>query len=180
MPLWGIALNSTEQQGTLTYPPTPRPAGDSAAEEEAPEDSQSRAGATYTGELVHGMREGRGKYTWPPARAAGPDAGACEPDASSDPAACYEGGYVAGVRQGKGAMTYPGGARYEGAAPPSARRLVMSRQTYGLQAACQLTLIGKVRHSRPGWAARYVKDSCTARLHLHQPAGGLHVSGYTW
>lgn len=132
-------------QGTLTYPPTPRPASDPAAEEEAAEDDQIRTGATYTGELVHGVREGHGKYAWPPVHAAGPDAGAGEPDAGSVPGACYEGGYVAGARHGKGTMTYPGGARYEGAGAKSAWRLVMMRQSHCLH--------GKAEHTRPGSAA---------------------------
>ena len=112
-----VVLTDISNQGTLTYAPTPRPASDPAAEEEAAGDDQNRTGATYVGELVHGVREGHGKYVWPPVRAAGPDAGAGEPDASSIPGACYEGGYVAGARHGKGTMTYPGGARYEGASP---------------------------------------------------------------
>ena len=94
-------------QGTLTYPPTPWPASNPAAEEEAAEDDQGRTGATYIGELVHGVREGHGKYAWPPVRAAGPDAGADEPDAGSIPGACYEGGYVAGARHGKGTHDLP-------------------------------------------------------------------------
>ena len=113
-------LTSASNQGTLTYPPIPRPTRSLTAEDEGAEDDQSRAGATYIGELVHGVREGHGKYVWPPVCAAGPDAGAGEPDASSVPGACYEGGYVAGARHGKGTMTYPGGARYEGAGPRSA------------------------------------------------------------
>lgn len=122
-------------QGTLTYPPTPRPASDPATGEEAAEDDQSRTGATYIGELVHGVREGHGKYVWPPVRAAGPAAGAGEPDASSVPGACYEGGYVAGARHGQGTMTYPGSARYEGADPRPAWRLVVSRHSPRLHAA---------------------------------------------
>ena len=144
----GGMIKNASTQGSLTYPPTPRPAGDPAAEDEAPEDDQHRAGAVYTGELVHGVREGRGKYTWPPVHAAGHGAGSGEPDASSVPGACYEGGYMAGVRQGKGAMTYPGGTRYEGAAHPTARRVFTLRQTVWWS-ACRLR-VKVAERSRPG------------------------------
>ena len=102
------------QQGTLTYPPPPQPAADPADGAEAAEEPLEVQGAVFTGELVHGVREGRGRYTWPHAAAAE----GTEPGLACATGGCYEGEYAAGARQGKGSMTYPGGGRYEGAAAP--------------------------------------------------------------
>ena len=102
------------QQGTLTYPPPLQPAADPADGAEAAEEPLEVQGAVFTGELVHGVREGHGRYTWPHAAAAE----GTEPGLAGAIGGCYEGGYAAGARQGTGSMTYPGGGRYEGAAAP--------------------------------------------------------------
>lgn len=46
--------------------------------------------------MVHGKREGKGKYTW-------------------SSGASYEGEYAAGLKQGTGAMVFPDKGKYEGA-----------------------------------------------------------------
>jgi hypothetical protein len=48
-----------------------------------------------TGAMVHGKREGKGKYTW-------------------SSGASYEGEYAAGLKQGTGTMVFPDKGKYEG------------------------------------------------------------------
>ena len=70
----------------LTYPPPP-----------AGEDGEEKPGDKYEGEMSHGKRHGKGKYTW------------------GVGGATYEGDYVEGTRAGKGAMAYPDKSRFAGA-----------------------------------------------------------------
>jgi len=64
------------------------------------------------------VRQGRGRYTWPPGAPPAPGARPAAPGGAAATCACYEGGYAAGLREGQGTMTYPDGGRYEGARRP--------------------------------------------------------------
>lgn len=72
-------------QGTVTYP---APAKKDEEEEEKPGDK-------FEGSLVHGQREGKGKYTW---------SNGC----------CYAGEYKNNVRHRQGSLTMPDNSKYEG------------------------------------------------------------------
>lgn len=71
-------------QGTLTYPPPP-----------VVDDEEEKPGAVYVGNLVEGVRNGRGKYIW---------SNGC----------FYDGQYEDGNKCGTGTMTFPGGGQYAG------------------------------------------------------------------
>ncbi|GBF91518.1 hypothetical protein Rsub_04258 [Raphidocelis subcapitata] len=76
------------QPGKMTYPPPPPPEGE--------EEMEEKPGDTYTGGMQHGVRHGRGRYTF----GGGP--------------AAYEGEYVEGRREGRGVMRFPDGGSYDG------------------------------------------------------------------
>jgi hypothetical protein len=137
-------------QGVLTYPPPPR----ALADDEEAEDAAGAQGACYAGELVHGVRQGRGRYTWPPGAPPAPGARPAAPGGAAAACACYEGCYAAGLREGQGTMTYPDGGRYEGAwrpcSPASARTYGMARArgVAGYTLAPALPLAGLHAHRK--------------------------------
>lgn len=78
-------------QGTMTYPPPP------PKEDKEDEGDEEKPVDVFTGTMVHGVRQGKGKYTW----ASG---------------AVFEGEYVEGSKQcEQGTMIYLDKGRYEGA-----------------------------------------------------------------
>lgn len=72
-------------QGTLTYP----------APAKKDEEQEEKPGDKFEGNLVHGQREGKGKYTW---------SNGCY----------YDGVYQNHLRHGSGILTMPDKGRYEG------------------------------------------------------------------
>jgi hypothetical protein len=73
-------------KGVLTYPPAP-----------VGEDEEEKPGDRFEGCMVHGKRQGPGKYTW----------GAL--------GSWFEGEYADNVKQGQGVLVAPDKGRYEGA-----------------------------------------------------------------
>ena len=72
-------------QGTLTYP----------APTKKDEEEEDKPGDKFEGNLNHGQREGKGKYTW---------SNGCY----------YDGEYKNHMRHGNGTLTLPDKGRYEG------------------------------------------------------------------
>ncbi|KAL3140637.1 hypothetical protein ABBQ32_005204 [Trebouxia sp. C0010 RCD-2024] len=72
-------------QGTLTYP----------APAKKDEEEEAKPGDKFEGNLIHGQREGKGKYTW---------SNGCY----------YDGDYKNHMRHGNGTLTLPDKGRYEG------------------------------------------------------------------
>ena len=72
-------------QGTLTYP----------APTKKDEEEEDKPGDKFEGNLNHGQREGKGKYTW---------SNGC----------FYDGEYKNHMRHGNGTLTLPDKGRYEG------------------------------------------------------------------
>ena len=72
-------------QGVLQFPPPPK----------KDEEEEEKPGDKFEGTLQHGLREGRGKYTW-------------------SNGSFYDGEYRSGARHGQGRMVFPDKGEYEG------------------------------------------------------------------
>lgn len=72
-------------QGVLQFPPPPK----------KDEEEEEKPGDKFEGTLQHGLRDGRGRYTW-------------------SNGSVYDGDYRAGARHGQGRMVFPDKGEYEG------------------------------------------------------------------
>lgn len=95
-PQWEGAFNDDglpEGFGKLSYPKVRT--GDEEEEEEEADEDELVVGDFYEGNMVNGIRQGKGKYTF-------------------QRGGFYEGDYMDNKKHGKGVMKFPDGGTYEG------------------------------------------------------------------